>query len=142
MQGTMAHARDFVHSDAPLSSTASILPNLISLELTKLRIHCFCATMASSLICLTSLDLSTNWFTQLPTAVSQITTLKKLNMSHNHELQLTNRDLNLLAALSQLRLFDISNCKDLEFTDWSQESIHTVIAIKSRMPSLVVHGLL
>jgi Leucine-rich repeat (LRR) protein len=133
------HLNSLAPSSAPLSSTARSLPYLISLQLPGLRIQSFGSSMASALMCLTSLDLSDNLFSQLPIALTQITTLENLNMSYNHELQLTDRDPTILATLPHLRVFDASKGFD-DSVGWSQQSIMSVIAIKARLPGLYLPG--
>jgi Leucine-rich repeat (LRR) protein len=125
---------DFISPAAPAFSTLSIL------ELQNLNLFGFRPTTAKALKHLAVLDLSHNKFSQLPMAVSRITTLEKLNMSYNYSLQLDTADSHILAALPNLRILDIS--KGTKYVGWSQKGIDAVIAIMERLPGLIVHGLL
>jgi len=104
-----------------LFSAAQAFTGLSTLELPYMKINCFPASMARVFRSLTVLDLSHNSFTRIPTAVAQITHLERLNMSSNYPLQLGNRDTDILAGLSHLRVLDVS--KGMRYIGWSQESI-------------------
>jgi Leucine-rich repeat (LRR) protein len=119
--------------DQLLSPSSPSFPSLKSLKLSRLRIQQFPASIAGELLHLKSLDLSDNSLTQLPNALSQITTLRDLKINSNKALQLRHSNVDTLAALPQLQSlhFDKSGVEG-----WSQESVETFIAIKLAMPNL------
>jgi len=111
-----------------------VLGYLKALKLEHMEFDAFPASLAASLRSLTELKLGHNHFTQLPGAVTLMTTLQTLDMSYNQSLQLSDSDALVLAALPLLQSVDFS--MERRFF----ESVAIPSAIKSQMPHLIVYG--
>lgn len=84
--------------------TTPALPHLRMMRLVGMRlINNFPASIAGALKRLENLDLSCTDLTQLPPALSQITTLRCLDLSYNENLMLQYRDSHTLAAFPHLQ---------------------------------------
>ncbi len=121
-----------------LPATAPALRNLRELHLQALGLDCFPGALAQALQQLSFLDLSNNRFARLPKSVTHIPTLVRLHLACNPPLQLKGRDIDILAALPELRNLEISKlgvgAKAQE--GLTKSSICALIAIKRRLPHL------
>jgi hypothetical protein len=113
----------------PLHTPA--LPYLRSLKLEDMRLSRFPPRLAAELQQLTHLSLAC---TRLPTAVTQITTLRTLNLSWNKDLQLERSDLNVLAALPHMRRLAVTIPRKDRLAARKYEGV--VKAIGKRFPTL------
>jgi len=100
-----------------------------------MEFNAFPASLAASLWRLTELKLGHNNFTQLPAALTLMTTLQILDMSYNEQLQLADSDALVLAALPHLQSVDFS--MEPRFFELS---LAVPKSIKLLMPHLIVHG--
>lgn len=90
---------------------------------------------------LTFLDLSCNALKRIPLALSQITTLRSLDMSYNENLQLDHSDAETLAALPYLKDLSLARRSDGPSVQaFSQKSVGCLIDIGRQFPDLVLHG--
>jgi hypothetical protein len=105
-----------------------------------MQIEHFSSSVAGAFRRLTSLDLSSNAFTHLPVALSQITTLRTLDLSYNN-LQLEYSDADTLAALPHLQELILAKKANGSPSHhaFSQESVGSLIAIGRQFPSLELH---
>ena len=98
------------------------------------RVQVFPDSVAGGLRSLTSLSLSGNSFARIPTNLTMITTLQKLDLSQNKSLELHIQDLDTLSGLPYLQVLDIRKT-DIFF---SQESVEILRTIGERFPALHV----
>jgi Leucine-rich repeat (LRR) protein len=115
-----------------LPPTMPALPRLKFLSLFDGHLEDFSTSVAAGLASLTHLDLEGNLFSVLPPALSTMTTLKTLIMSHNHDMELSLSDVGILSALPGLETLSVNDigCSTLE------EKRRVVQAIQKRMPAL------
>jgi len=67
--------------------------------------------LADNLARLTYLSLRSNRFTQVPAAVTQITTLKAVDLSRNKDLQLRDVIIDTLSTMPHLRGLCVKKCR-------------------------------
>lgn len=116
------------------------LPYLKLLELSTMGLCSIPVSVASKLKRLVHLDLSSNSFTRLPSAVSKITSLQALDLSHNNDLQLVKGDENALSALPSLAVLVLKKENWDEHYQWSAERVREIIIICKRLPQLDVRA--
>ena len=100
--------------------------------------------VASCLQQLTHLDLTGNFFTCIPSALSHITTLVILYMGGNQELELQRGDISLLHSLPDLEVLEVSKRLPENAGDesgFSQKSIGVLLEMAYTFPSLHLAGL-
>lgn len=123
---------------------AAALAKLVSMELT-LGLHSFPDCLAVALKNLRILSLVRNEFTQFPNALSQITTLQKIDLSFNSDLHLEPSDVHTLTGLPNLKELCLK-------TYWSSvygevvirgphASMEVMLAIRTGLPNLLLTGL-
>jgi Leucine-rich repeat (LRR) protein len=103
--------------------------SLKDLEMSNMQISDLPAIVTINLKQLTFLDLSGNGLTQLPSSISQITTLDTLHVNGNTRLQLKPGDVDTLVALPQLRSLGLG----------SKVSGLVLRAISKRLPAVKVY---
>jgi len=90
---------------------------------------------------LTFLDLTCNALNRIPPALSQITTLRSLDMSYNENLQLEHSDAETLDALPYLQDLSLARRSDGPSSQaFSQNSVGCLIDIGRQFPNLNLHG--
>jgi hypothetical protein len=134
--------------DCILDPAIPALAHLRSLELTFLGMEYFPVSLASALKCLTNLNLADNFYERIPTAISQITALRILDLSSIPWLQLRHIDVdyvNTLAALPELQMLELRKTQVLlrslvSFGEesWSGVSFNIFKVIRKRLPHLKV----
>lgn len=124
-----------------LPATAPALPALTILVLTIGLIQDFPSSVAAALQRLQTLDLSHMKFEGISAALSQITTLKKVDLSYNDELQLKSSDVTTLAALAHSSELCLERFVDQGTDRWYDTSEEVLIAIKESFPKLHLPGL-
>jgi hypothetical protein len=112
--------------------------NLKSLTLKAMGLSKFPRKVTASLEQLTELDLSCNDFVEVPQSIAQITTLCTLSFFWNVGLQMVEKDLDLFAAMPQLKILNLSKKDRYEEEEhyWSNTSVGVMLALKSRTPHL------
>jgi len=126
----------------PLSTPA--LSSLQALELADMpALGTLPISVARALPRLTSLSLTTGAFRGIPLVVSHLTGLNSLDLTGN-PIQLTGRDVGVLAALPHLRSLGLSRkgwdgAPDASSGFW-QSSVGVLIKIGQRWPHLDLHG--
>lgn len=101
-------------------------------------------SVASCLQQLTRLDLTGNFFTCIPFALSHITTLVLLYMGGNQELEMQRGDIDMLHPLPDLKVLEVSKRLPENAGDesgFSQKSIGVLLEIAYAFPSLHLAGL-
>jgi len=117
------------------------LPSLRSLIVVSGHLQDLPHSVARELESLTHLCLLGNKFARIPAAVSKITTLQRLDLSFNAELQLEHSDENLLSDLPSLQHLRLAKTGTPSAdAGWSQRSVGVLIAIKGRLPGLILAG--
>jgi len=120
--------------------TTPALPHLRHLQLAKMGLQEFPASLACTLRRLTHLDLSCNSFHRLPAAVSKITALEELEICQNHSLELHRSDVEILAALSHLRGLGMKKWYEPGFEyGYPQSGVEVLEAIEARLPHIDIH---
>ena len=111
------------------------MASLQSLDLGKLHINDFPGNLASALVHLTHLSLANNRFTQLPRSLTQITSLRSINVSINQNLELKPEDLEIVRAMPHLKEFCYMGDLAGKF---SCESLTTMLHLKEQFPNLKI----
>ena len=127
-----------------MPSAFPLLQCLKSLSLMCGDLDDFPDPVASCLQQLTLLDLSGNFFTRIPYALSRITTLVILDMGGNQELEMERGDINLLHSLPDIEVLDVSKRLPQDAGDecgFSQKSIGVLLEMAYTFPSLHLAGL-
>lgn len=97
------------------------------------------ALVASRFRNLECLDLSHNTFARLPALLSKITTLQKVDMSFNENLQLDLSDIGRLAPLSDLKTLVLGkDVADAPLDVWSETSARVLKVLKTKLPNIEV----
>lgn len=117
------------------------LPSLRSLIVVSGHLQDLPPSVAREMKSLTHLCLRGNKFARIPAAASMITTLQRLDLSFNADLQLEHSDVDLLSELPCLQHLRLAK-KEIpsEQAGWSQRSTGVLIALKGSIPHLDLAG--